>query len=135
MWLFLSFLLISSPAEVAGVRCFAPWRGSVHEYASAGYARDFLDSAEVVARVAAVRATPDRTGLGGTGPTMGVLFGSLQPVEFRRIETLKGSAPERLVVLGQVVRQHSMNDGPFPYAWPRHGGGSCWAFEYVLDSQ
>jgi hypothetical protein len=59
----------------------------------------------------------------------------MQPLEFRVLEVLKGSKPSRLIIPGALVAEHRVNTGSFPYEWPRHRGGTCWAYEYVVGNE
>jgi hypothetical protein len=125
----LAFLLAVGATTAS--MCFAPWQGSGHAYGSAEYAHDFLDSATVIVRATVLGPSSDTGSVAEPAPFPEFL----QPLAFRVNTILKGSAPLTLLILGQLVPTHPTNEGPFPYDWPRHRGGTCWAFDYTVGRE
>jgi hypothetical protein len=116
--------------------CYAPWNGSRARFGSAAFAQDALDSADVVVRARLVGADSARPSEDVTGlPERLIVASEFRVLRFEVLERLKGVAPDTLHIEGRIVPVHPVNTGPFPYAWPRHGGGMCFAYEYRMDGE
>jgi hypothetical protein len=116
--------------------CFAPWQESRAEYGSAEYARDVLKSAVAVVRARLVRPdpgpfVPDTSEL----PAQPATAMRIRTLRFVVLERLKGETADTLEIAGRIVGDHPVNDGPFPYAWPRHRGGDCFSWDYRIGGE